>query len=90
MNTKVIQLRELKADTEGYLQDCCETGCPLVVELPNNRLVSIQPVEQDDDLVNKLIETNPAFRAMLAKSMASPTKLFQPAVAQSSPDGNAK
>jgi hypothetical protein len=51
-------------------------GRPLVVALPNRGLVSIQPVESDDNLVNELIEHNPAFRALLAKSLASPRKPF--------------
>jgi len=82
MDTKVIQLRELTTDTEGYLQACSDSGRPLLVELPNKRVLAIQPVEQDDDLVNELIANNPAFRDMLARSVSSPVKPFQPAVAQ--------
>ena len=32
----------------------------------------------DDDLINELIEHNEAFRAVLAKSLASPRKPFRP------------
>ena len=78
MDTKVIPLRELQTNTEGYLRLCCDSGQPIVVELPDSRLVAIQPLETDDDLVNELIETNPAFRALLARSAASPRKPFQP------------
>jgi len=39
-------------------------------------LVSIQPIEADDDLVNDLIERNAAFRALLVKSLASPRESF--------------
>lgn len=90
MDTKLIQLRELKLDVEGYLQNCSQSGQPLLVELPDKRLLAIQPVEQDDDLVNELIANNPAFRAMLARSATSPMKPFQPAVAQPSAQGIAK
>ena len=33
-------------------------------------------LEEDDDLVNELIETNPEFRELLERSMASPRKPF--------------
>jgi hypothetical protein len=79
MDTKVIPLRELQTDTEGYLRRCLESGQSLVVELPDSRLVAIQPLDNDDDLTNELIEHNPAFRALLAKSAASPRQPFQPA-----------
>jgi len=78
MDTKVIPLRELQSDTEGYLLRCWETRQSLVVELPNHQLVSIQPLEDDDDLVNNLIEHNPEFRELLAKSLASPRQPFVP------------
>jgi hypothetical protein len=79
MNTTVIPLHELQRDAEKHLRQCCDTGQRLVVELPDHRLLSIQPLDEDDDLVNQLIEKNPAFRAMLARSAASPRKPFQPA-----------
>jgi hypothetical protein len=70
MDTKMIPLSELQADPEGVLGRCYDTGQSLVVELPNRGLISIQPIESDDDLVNDLIENNPEFRALLAKSLA--------------------
>jgi hypothetical protein len=76
MDTKVIPLSDLQADTEGILSRCCDSGQSLVVELPNHGLVSIRPVESDDDLANDLIENNPAFRALLEKSLASGRKPF--------------
>ena len=83
MNTKVIPLDDLKTDTEGYLRRCCETRQALIVELPDHRFLSIQPLDDDDDLVNELIEKNPAFQAMLAKSAASAVKPFRPKAMQS-------
>jgi hypothetical protein len=50
----------------------------LVVELPDHRLVAIRPVEDDDDLIDELIEHNPAFQELLARSRASPRRPFQP------------
>ncbi len=76
MDTKVIPLRDLQADTEGILSRCFDSGQLLVVELPNHRLVSIQPLESDDDLANDLIANNPAFRALLEKSLASGREPF--------------
>jgi hypothetical protein len=76
MDAKVISLSDLRADLEGILRDCDASGQPLVVELPDQGLVAIRPVDQDDDLVDPLIEHNPAFREMLAKSLASPREPF--------------
>jgi hypothetical protein len=76
MNTNVISLSDLQVDLEGVLSRCYDSGQPVVVELPNRGLVSIQPVEPDDDLINNLIEHNPAFRALLEKSLASPRVPF--------------
>jgi hypothetical protein len=78
MDTKVIPLRDLQSDTEGYLQRCLETGESLIIQLPDSRFVAIQPLDDDDDLVNELIEHNEAFRSLLAKSAASSRKPFQP------------
>src|SRR5437899_3183092 len=76
MDTKVISLSDLQVDPAGVLSRCYDSGQPVVVELPNRGLVSIQPVESDDDLINDLIEHNPAFRALLEKSLASPRVPF--------------
>ena len=63
MDTKLISLNDFHADLAGVLSRCYDSGQPVVVELPNHGLVSIQPVEPNDDLINNLIEHNPAFRA---------------------------
>jgi hypothetical protein len=76
MDTKVIPLSDLQADPEGVLSRCYDSGQSLVVELPNRGLISIQPVETDDDFVNDLIAHNPAFRSLLEKSLASPREPF--------------
>jgi hypothetical protein len=78
MSIKVIPLSRLEADPRGTLNECLDTGDALVVELPDHRFVSIRGLEpgEDDDLVDRLIETNPAFRALVQKSKASPRKPF--------------
>lgn len=76
MDTKVIPLSDLRADPEGVLRECYDSGRPLIVELPNRGLLSIRPVDEDDDLIDRLIERNPAFRDLLARSLASPREPF--------------
>jgi hypothetical protein len=78
MSIKVIPLSSLEADPRGTLTECLDSGEALIVELPDHRLVSIQALEpdDDDDLVDRLLESNPAFRALVEKSKASPRKPF--------------
>jgi len=78
MSIKVIPLSRLEADPRGMLTDCLDSGEALVVELPDHRLVSIRGLEpdDDDDLVDRLVESNPRFRALVEKSKASPRKPF--------------
>jgi hypothetical protein len=51
------------------------------VELPDQRLVAIQALEsvEDDSLIDDLLQSNPAFRALVARSKAGPRKPFTPA-----------
>jgi hypothetical protein len=78
VDIKTISLNSLEADLRGALSECADSGSILVVELPDQRLVTIQSLDtaEDDDLVNELIESNPAFRAMVAKSKSGPRKPF--------------
>jgi hypothetical protein len=78
MSIKIIPLSSLEADPRGTLSECLDSGEALVVELPDHRLVSIQGLEpdEDDDLVDRLLESNPAFRALVEKSKASARKPF--------------
>jgi hypothetical protein len=78
MDTKVIPLRELQTDPEGYLRRVSDSGEGLVVELPDNRFVSIEPLDPEDNLIEDLLEHNSAFQQLLKKSAASPRKPFQP------------
>jgi hypothetical protein len=78
MSIKVIPLSRLEADPRGTLTEALDSGEALVVELPDHRLVSIQGLEpdDDDDLVDRLNESNPSFRALVEKSKASPRRPF--------------
>jgi hypothetical protein len=76
VDTKVIPLSDLQADPEGVLRRCYDSGQTLVVELPDRGLIAIHAIDADEDLVNQLIEHNPAFRSLLAKSIASPREPF--------------
>ena len=78
MPIKTIPLSRLEADLRNTLNECADTGSTVVVQLPDDRLVSIQSLDpaDDDDLVNQLLESNPAFRALGERSRASPRKPF--------------
>ena len=79
MDISMIPLSQLKTDPQGLLSECCDTGRPIVVELPDHRMVAIQPIEptaSDDSLVSELLESNPAFRAVVEMSKNSPRKEF--------------
>jgi hypothetical protein len=79
MDIEMIPLSQLQRNPHGLLSECCDTGRPLVVELPDHRLVAIQSIEPgdtDDSLVSDLLESNAAFRALIEESKASPLKDF--------------
>jgi hypothetical protein len=78
VDIKTIPLSRLEADPRGTLNECADSGSTLVVELSDQRFVAIQPLDpaEDDDLVNELLASNPSFRALVAKSKASPRKPF--------------
>jgi hypothetical protein len=80
MSTKTIPLSRLEADPVGALRACADSGQPVVIELPDHRLVALQPLEptDDDPLVEELLASNPAFQALVARSKASPRKPFKP------------
>lgn len=78
MSTKVIPLKELATDPRAVLSECCDSGEGIVVELPDRRLVSIQPIASEDDesFMSDLIDGNPEFRKLLEESAASPRQPF--------------
>ncbi len=78
MVIKRIPLSLLEEDPEGALTECLESGQALVVELPDNRLVTIQGLEPDaeDSLVDDLLASSPSFRALVEKSRAGTRQPF--------------
>ena len=77
---KTIPLSSLEADPNGMLTECADRGEQLVVELPDHRLISIQSLEPSDDdpLVDELLSSNAAFRALIGRSRSAPRKPFSP------------
>jgi hypothetical protein len=84
MAIKTIPLSRLEADPQGILRECADSGQAFVIELPDHRWVSIQSLEpsDDDSLTSELLESNEGFRALVAKSKASPRKPFTPAAGE--------
>jgi hypothetical protein len=65
-------------ELEETLRECAESGQTVVVEMPDQRLLAIQPLDpqQDDTLMDDLLATNPKFQELVAKSKQSPRKPF--------------
>ena len=78
MAIKTIPLSRLEADPLGTLNECADSGEAVVVQLPDKRLIAIQPPDpsEDDALTSELLQSDPAFQALVAKSKASPRKPF--------------
>jgi hypothetical protein len=78
MAIKTIPLSRLATDLQKTLSECAESGETLVVEMPDQQLLTIQPLDPqgDDSLIDELLASDPKFRALLAKSKASPRKPF--------------
>jgi hypothetical protein len=78
MAIKTIPLSQLEADPKGTMNECADSGQALVIELPDHRLISVQPLggSEDDELVSELLQSNAAFQGLVAKSTASPRKPF--------------
>ena len=81
MDIKTIPLSRLEANLTATLNECADSGQAVVVELPDQRLIAIQALEtaEDDSLIDDLLQSNPAFQALVAKSKTSPRKPFTPA-----------
>jgi hypothetical protein len=78
MAIKTITLSRLETDLEKTLTECAESGEMVVVEMPDQRLLAIYPLDpQDNDpLTDELLASDPKFQALVAKSRASPRKPF--------------
>ncbi len=62
------------------LDECIDSGEAVVIEMLDQRVLAIQTLEpgEGDRLVDDLLQKNSAFRAKLAKSIASQRKPFVP------------
>ena len=80
MDIKTIPLSRLETNLQATLTECADSGQAVVVELPDQRLIAIQALEaaEDDSLVDDLLQSNPEFQRLVAKSKASPRKPFAP------------
>jgi hypothetical protein len=80
MSIKTVPLSRLEANLRAMLSECADSGQPLVVEMPDHRLIAIHALEADEEdaLIDDLLQSNPAFQALVARSMASPRKPFAP------------
>ena len=78
MAIKTIPLSRLEADLKKTLNECVESGELVVVEMPDQRLLAIQPLEpqEDDTLIDELLASNPKFQALVAKSKGGPRNPF--------------
>ena len=87
LGIKTIPLSSLESNLKKTLSECVESGQTIVVEMPDHRLLTIQPFDPqaDDALVEELLESNPQFQELVANSRASPRKPF--ALGESSPSG---
>ncbi len=80
MAIQTIPLSRLETDLKRTLSECADSGQTLVVELPDQRLLAIQPLDsrEDDSLIDELLASDPRFAVLVAKSKASRRKPFSP------------
>ena len=78
MPIKTIPLSRLETDLKQTLNECADSGETVVIELPDQRLLAIQPLDpqEDDSLMDELLKNNTKFQALVAKSKAGPRKPF--------------
>jgi len=78
MPIKTIPLSRLETELKETLSECADSGETVVIELPDQRLLTIQPLDpqEDDSLIDELLENNTKFQALVAKSKAGPRKPF--------------
>lgn len=81
MSIKAIPLSRLEADLHATLNECADSGETVVVELPGQRFVTLQTLGAagEDSLIDELLQSNPAFASLVARSKAAARKPFVPA-----------
>jgi hypothetical protein len=80
MAIRTIPLSRLETDLKKTIIECAESGQTVIVEMPDQRLLAIQPLDpnEDDSLIDELLTANPNFQALVARSKAGPRKPFSP------------
>jgi hypothetical protein len=80
MAIKTIPLSRLETDLKKTLNECAESGETVVVEMPDQRLLTIQSLDpdEDDSLMDELLASNPKFQSLVAKSKTALRKPFAP------------
>jgi prevent-host-death family protein len=68
---KVIPLSEAKAHLSQYGRLCHEE--PIIVTVNGVPSFQLVPLEQEDDLIDRLLEHHPSFRRMLEARLNEPT-----------------
>jgi hypothetical protein len=78
MAIKTIPLSRLETDLQKTLNECAESGQTIIVELPDQRLLAIQPLDpqEDDTLMDELLAGNPKFQELVARSKRGSRKPF--------------
>jgi hypothetical protein len=78
MAIKTIPLSRLETDLKKTLDECAESGQTVVVEMPDHRLLAIQPLDpqEDDTLMEELLAANPKFQQLVEKSRRGHRKPF--------------
>jgi hypothetical protein len=78
MAIKTIPLSRLEAELKTTLNECADSGETVVVELADQRLLAIQPLDPsgDDSLMDDLIATDARFRSLVARSKLGGRKSF--------------
>lgn len=79
MAVKTIPLSQLEANPQATLSACADSGATVVIELPDHRLVALQPLDPadgEDSLVDELLKSNAAFRDLVARSKAGPRAVY--------------
>ena len=80
MAIKTIPLSLLETDLKKTLDECADSGQTLVVEMPDQRLLAIQPLDpqEDDSLMDELLASNPKFQELVARAKRGARKPFLP------------
>jgi len=68
---RVIPLSEAKTNLSRYGKLCHAE--PVVVTVNGKPSFQLVPLEEDDDLIDRLIEHHPGFRRLLARRLREPT-----------------